>query len=363
MEKKNNLRKWMYLFSIILFAIIFANLVTSMNIIGTIATAVMPIIIGVVIAYALYLPERKIEKLLEKTNKKSIIHKKRRAISILIIYILFGLIIYGIINILSPIIYSSITDFISNLPKYYKTIEESKILDSDVGSYIVQQAENIDFSKYLDISSLFNYLKNTISVAKGIFSLFVSIVVSVYLLSSRSKILQFWNKQTKANMKKANYIRFWRYARKSNSIFEAYLSSQIIDSLIVGTVAAIALSFLKVKYSVVLGVIIGISNLIPFFGAIFGIGFSLIIIALTSGLNNALIAGIIVIILQQLDANIINPKITSKQVDVSPIVTITSITIFGAVFGVLGMFLAVPISAIIKMIMIDKADEKLNIKN
>lgn len=359
MNKKKNLKKWIFIFSIAVCAIILANLGASMNIIGTITLSLLPIMIGAIVAYILYLPERKIEKCFMKLNKNNFFYKKRRVFSIIIIYILAGLVIYGIVNILTPIVYNSVSDFISNMPKYYKTIEESKILDSEVGSYIVQQVENIDFSKYLSIGSIFNYIKNTISVAKGIFSLFVSLIVSVYLLSARTKLLEFWKKQVKANVTNEGYKKICKYSVKVNEIFQSYLSSQIIDSIVVGIVAVITLSILKVKYSVVLGMIIGISNLIPFFGAIFGIGFSIIIIALTTGINNAIVAGIIIIILQQLDANIINPKITSRQVDISPIYTITAITIAGAVFGVLGMFLAVPVAATIKTIMVDSAEEKL----
>lgn len=358
MEEKYNIKRWLYLFSIITLSIIVANLGTAMDFIAASVRALMPIIVGAVIAYVLYIPERKIELILDKTKMK----KGKRFLSIIIMYVLLGIIIFAIVKIISPVIVSSATDLISNLPKYYETIEKSELLNNEFGDYLITQIKNIDFSRYLNVETVFTYIKNTISVAKGIFSLFVSIIVSLYLLGGRGRFLQFWKRQARATLSEKRYQKLCKYSTAANNIFAGYLSGQVIDSFIVGCIATIALLILKADYAVLLGVIIGISNLIPFFGAIVGVGFSLIIIALTSGAKNAIIAGIIIIILQQIDANIINPRITSTKIDVTPLVTIIAVTVGGAIFGVLGMFLAVPIAAIIKVILVDKADEKLNAK-
>ena len=132
----------------------------------------------------------------------------------------------------------------------------------------------------------------------------------------------------------------------------------MLDGIVVALITSIAMSILGVKYSILLGTLIGFSNLIPYFGAIFGVAIAIIITILTGGWQQALIMGIIVIILQQLDANIINPRITSSSLKVSPLLIMFAVTVGGAYFGVLGMFLAAPIFTLLKVIVDDYVNEK-----
>ena len=111
-----------------------------------------------------------------------------------------------------------------------------------------------------------------------------------------------------------------------------------------------------VKYAILLGVMIGLFNLIPYFGAIIGVGIALIITLLTGGFTQAIWTGIVVIILQQVDANIINPKIVGNSLTVSPLLVIFSVTVGGAYFGFVGMLLAVPVAAVIKIVAGDCLD-------
>lgn len=360
MDDKLTIKKWLYGFSIIFMAIIFANLGVSTSAINTILSAVSPFIIGIILAYVLYLPERKIEALLRKKN--GFVKKHNRTLAIVIVYILAGLVIFGAVKVISPVISDSVGEFAKNVPSYYKQLEDSELLNNEIGDYIIEQVSKFDVSSVFNIDTIFSYVKSTIGIAKEIFNIFVSIIVSIYLLSGRTALLAFWKKQAKAHLSKSRYLKVCKYTTEVNNVLASYLSGQILDSIVVGILATIALLILKAKYAVLLGIIIGCSNLIPFFGAIFGIGFALIIIALTGGIKSVLITGLVVLILQQIDANIINPKITSSQVDISPLVTIVSITIGGAIFGVLGMFLAAPVAAILKMILEDSANDKLKAK-
>ena len=363
MKRENDFRKWVSLLVVITLALLLADLSSSMKLINTVVSSLKPIIVGIILAYVLYLPAKRIEKKLGNMDKDGFIYKKKRTISIVITYAIMFIIIIAMISVISPIISTSVNDLLKNLPKSFAEIEKSELLDNEFGKYVIKQIEKIDFSKLLSVEKVIEYLKNTISFAKGFFTLFVSIVASIYLLAERNQILAFWDKQARAHLSLEKYEDISHYTKKTNSIFASYLSGQILDACVVGIIMTIILVILNIKYSVLLGVIIGIANLIPFFGAIFGIGFAIIIIALTTGIKEALIAGVITMIMQQVDANIINPKITSSKVDISPILTIVSITVMGSLFGVLGMFVAVPITAIIKLIMVDKADKKLKKKS
>ena len=126
---------------------------------------------------------------------------------------------------------------------------------------------------------------------------------------------------------------------------------------------SITFSIMKIKYAVLLGFMIGLFNIIPYFGAIISIIAATIITIFTGGFSKAIWMVIIATILQQIDANIINPKIVKDALKVSPILVIFAVTVGGAYFGFIGMFLAVPVIAVIKLIVLDFIDSKTQMKN
>ena len=136
------------------------------------------------------------------------------------------------------------------------------------------------------------------------------------------------------------------------------MAGQVLDAIVVGILTSVAMSILGVKYAVLLGVMIGLFNLIPYFGAIIAVIIAVIITLFTGGLGQAVLMAVIVIILQQIDANIINPKIIGNSLSISPLLVIFAVTIGGAYFGVLGMFLAVPIFTVIKLLIEEYIDYK-----
>ena len=186
-----------------------------------------------------------------------------------------------------------------------------------------------------------------------IFDLFVTIVVSVYMLLERSDIKSFLQNLSKAIFDKKTNEAIARYYRKTNSIFFSFITSQLLDAIIVGIVTGIAMSIMKVKYAVLLGFLIGLFNIIPYFGAIVAVIIAVIITIFTGGFIQAIWLAVIVVALQQIDANIINPKILGNSLNLSPILVIFAVTVGGAYFGVLGMFLGVPVIAFIKIILED----------
>ena len=141
-----------------------------------------------------------------------------------------------------------------------------------------------------------------------------------------------------------------RYFNKSNEVFFRFIASQVLDAIIVGILTSVAMSILGVKYAILLGFMIGLFNLIPYLGAIIAVTVAIIITLFTGGIAQAVLMGVVVIILQQIDANIINPKIIGNSLSISPLLVIFAVTVGGAYFGVLGMFLAVPICTVIKLL-------------
>ena len=333
---------------------------------GKLFLILKPFLIGLLISYILFIPCRKIESIYKKSKLK-FISKKARGLSVITTYILFVLKIVIIINCIFPVLKNSIVELVSNVPSYYeslvnqyKELPEDSILKSEIIQDKMAELTNIDMKQFLNINNekIIEYVKNIIDIFSGIFDVFVSIIVSVYILLQRSEIVGFLRKFARAIFKKDTYEAVDKYFTKGNEVFFTFVSSQLLDAVIVGILTTIAMLILKVKYAPLIGFTIGLFNMIPYIGAIVAVGIGIFITFITGGLGKALAMAIVVIILQQIDANIINPKIIGSSLEISPLLVIFSITVGGAYFGILGMFLAVPIAVVIKTILLDWIDSK-----
>lgn len=374
MEKKNNIwGKWLYWFIFAVAVIIvyktLDNFTQITNWVKGIINVLMPFIVGILIAYILYIPSKKIEGFYSKSKLK-LVKKKARTLSVFTVYLIALILIILAMNFIIPTLVTSFQDLANNLVGYYnntieglKNIPEDSILRKIDIEKIASSLSDIKLEEYINLSTITEYAKGAIGIANGIFDFFVSLIVSVYILLERTKILNFVKKLAGAILKEKTYNSIGKYFNNTNTIFFKFLSSQVIDAIIVGILTSIAMLILGVKYAVLLGFLIGISNLIPYFGAIIGVGISIIITIFTGGISQAIWMAVIVIVLQQIDANIINPKIVGSSLEISPLLVIFAVTIGGAYFGVFGMFLAVPIFTVIKILIEDYIEYKNVVKN
>ena len=165
-----------------------------------------------------------------------------------------------------------------------------------------------------------------------------------------------------AVLDKRTFINIGKYVNSTNQIFFKFIVSQFLDAIVVGTILTIAFSIMGIKYAPLLGFTVGLFNMIPYFGAIIGVAVSALITFISGGLAQTIWMTIVAIVLQQIDANIINPKILGNSLKVSPLIVIAAVTIGGAYFGVLGMFLAVPVAAALKIVVMDLIEFKLEKK-
>lgn len=353
--------KWFYWFTLLVAIVIVYKILDNFTGIGEwvaeLIKVIKPFLMAILLAYLLYIPARKIETLYRK-NK--VLSKKARGLSIATTYILAILIIALLIKILVPMLSDSIGELASNLPGYYdsaiKYIEElpeDNILKTEAVQNAIAKLQQIDVAKLLDLDNLTMYLEKVIGIANGIFSAFVTIVVSIYVLLERAEIVNFVKRLNRSIFTEKKCQAIDRYFEKGNDIFFKYISGQIIDAIVVAIIMSVALTIMKVKYAVLLGFLIGVFNLIPYFGAIIAVIVACLITIFTGGFVQAIWVAVVLIILQQIDANIINPKILRDALEISKILIIFAVTVGGAYFGVLGMFLGVPAIAVIKMMLDD----------
>jgi predicted PurR-regulated permease PerM len=372
MKNNKDWKKWIFWFSLVVAAIIVYKLLDNfteiISAIGGFLGLLKPFLVAVILAYLLYIPCRKIEDSFSNTKLK-FLKKHRRGLSVFTVYIIGIIIIFIIINFVFPAISKSITDLANNIPGYYeKAIEffesapDDSITSKIASTNLIQELKNMNIGEvvknFVSLDRISTYIQSILGATGVIFDIFVTIVVSIYLLLERKDIKSFLKNVCKVIFSSKTYNKISRYYRKTNSIFYNYVLSQVLDAFIVGIISAIALTIMKVKYGIVLGFMIGVFNLIPYFGAIIGIGIAIIITIFTGGFKQAIILAVVIIILQQIDANIINPKILGNSLSLSPILVIFGVTIGGAYFGILGMFLGVPVVALIKIILVDTINER-----
>ena len=333
---------------------------------GTFFRILKPFLAGLLISYILFMPCKKIEGALEKSKLK-FVKKRARGLSVIATYIIFILIIIIIINCIFPILKESVVELVSNIPGYYETLvskykelPEDSVLKNDIIKDKMTELSNIDMKQFLSINNekIIEYVKNIINVFSGIFDVFVSIIVSVYILLQRTTIMRFLRRFARAMFKKNTYEAVNKYFTKANEVFFTFISSQLLDAVIVGILTTVAMLIIKVKYAPLIGFTIGLFNMIPYIGAIVAVGIGILITFITGGLGKAIAMAIVVIILQQIDANIINPKIIGVSLEVSPLLVIFSVTVGGAYFGIMGMFLGVPIAVVIKTVLNDWIENK-----
>lgn len=365
-------KKWLFWFSFAVATVVvyktidsFAEIFTWIN---DFLDLLMPFLLAMLVAYILYIPCRRVENFL-KSRKSKFVQKHARGFSVLFVYVVTILLIFISIKFILPSVSESVTDLANNIPNYYNNAinylnnveEESLLYKLNVKEYVGTLQEikiEQEIIKWINIEMVVQYIQGLVGATNMIFDAFVTFVVSIYMLLERSDIKSFLHNLSKAIFDKKTNETISKYYNKSNEIFFTFITSQIIDAFIVGIVTSIVMNLMNVKYAMLLGFVIGLFNIIPYFGAIVAVIIAISITFFSGGLVQGLWVAVVITALQQVDANIINPRILGTSLDLSPILVIFSVTCGGKYFGPLGMFLGVPVCAFIKLILIDLVNYK-----
>ncbi len=298
--------------------------------------------------------------------------KLKRGWSILITYVIvFGIVVF-VITIVTPNVIDSVGTLVSNMPNYIKQLEKyvelnlTKIeLLQDYG--IISYSQSILDKTLNKSSTVVDSVLNTaiiqaINVTSIVIKLLISITISIYLLKDKETLLLKIKRTVYAIFGYDKAKKIIKVAKETDDIFSKYLVGKLIDSIIIGILCFIIVSIAKIPYSLLISVIIGVTNMIPYFGPIIGAVPSVFIVLLINPIK-ALWILIIIFILQQFDGLYLGPKILGDQVGIRPFWVISAITLGGAMFGVVGMFLGVPVIAVIKMLVERYVGKKLDDKN
>ena len=327
--------------------------------IGKIISSLSPFITGFIIAYLLNTPIKKLQALISK-SKSRFLQNHSKGISITAIYLLLLVAVTVILRLIVPAISKNLYDLYLNIPKYLNDIlqkisELQKRFDISIIHFDKESATTAiqSFIKNFNFSEVGKYAQGVISLTSGVIATFISIIISVYMLADKQLIAASAKRLLKLFLPREKVEKFSEYAARTNDIFSKYIFSIVMDGLIIGILSTILLSLLKVKYSIVLGLIMGVLSLIPYFGAIIAVAFCIIITLLTGGLLQAIWVAVTLIVLQQIDGNFIGPKIMGNMLEARPLLIIFAVTLGGGLFGIWGMLLSVPVVMVIKMLLED----------
>jgi len=336
---------------------------------------ISPFIVGTGLAYFFSRPAERVEAKLKK-SKSSFIAKRARGFSVLTVFLIAVAIISLIISYIMPIIVDNLLDFTSQIGIFYETLmnfvntlEQDNWLSlflSNGGLDSITEALSIQelLSQFVGTSAMI--LGQIITMSLGIINAVISLIICLYMLISKESVLGLIDRIAKAFIKEEPLTAIKSYIHKSNTIFFQFISAQFLDACILGTLATIMLLLLGVEYAVTLGFFLGLCNMIPYFGSMFASFLTGFITLFTGGLQLALLTGFCLLVLQQIDGNFIGPRITGDALSLNPMLVIFSIIVSGAYFGVLGMFVAVPIAAMLKMFLEDfltAREKKLGMAN
>ena len=323
-----------------------------------------PVIYGCVIAYLLNPIVKKVDKyvlpILERNMKsKESAEKFSRGLGVLTAVLVLIFLIVALCNLLIPELYYSVRNMIFTLPGQLNNLvwqlneiatgdsTTSAFLKTAVeeGTYMLETWLKTDLlTKTNELMS--NLTVGVINVISAVFDFLIGLIVSIYILFSKETFTSQCKKGVYAlfNPHRANMI--LHFTTKSNEIFGGFVIGKIIDSAIIGVLCFFGLTILKMPYTVLISVIVGVTNVIPFFGPYIGAVPSTILIMLNNPMQGLYFI-IFILVLQQFDGNILGPKILGESTGLSSFMVILAILVGGGLFGIVGMFVGVPVCAVL----------------
>ncbi len=350
---------FLVLAGVVLFAAAIFNLPTVGGTIKLLLMPLIPVGYGFAIAYILNPVVRIVEnKLLPLFFKKHPLKTKiARAISLMVTYLLLILILVTFFWVIIPQIINSITDIVSKLPHFVQVAETearslfaglpqefipASAIETAVGSVggILNSTYQI-LSK--SIPAIINY---TAGLASGIVKLLMGVVISFYFLSDKENFCALSKKIVYAVFPDDVVHNIIYVTRQSHSTFSSFITGQLVDSTIVGVLCFIGMTVMRMPDAVLISFLAGVTNVIPYFGPFIGAVPSFLIIFLQNP-GQAWMFALFIVILQQVDANFLGPRIVGASIGLRPFWVLFAIMSFGSMMGMLGLFIGVPTFAVI----------------
>lgn len=354
----SNVKKWWFYLSIgvVLIIVYKTDFLHTMNLLLRILT---PFVVGFVLAYFLIPLKVRLEKKLDRQGKK-FAKEHKNTISAMVVYFGFLIILLVIVLFLVPFLKASVMDLSQRLPQYYQKavnwLQEVTSTGWLSGLDLQKHLNNLSIGGFLQGLNYWQYLDSIMSITGLVFYVFTGFIVLAYVLLDHKKLRKTFDKTLYkiAGTKKADEILL--YLQKVNRIFMSFFYGKTVASFILGAISVPLFLIAKVPYALLMGLILAVTNLIPYFGAVIGTAVIMLVSFLSKGYMTALWVLIISFALQQLDNMFLSPRVLKDTVGLSGFWILFTLVVGGGLFGFWGMVLGVPVAAALKMLYYDYMD-------
>ena len=334
-----------------------SNWQSTKNQIGQILSVFSPFLLAFLIAYFTNPMVKHIDNFLFQKTLKHRFERGHLLLSMILAYVIaigaiilvFIFIVPQIINSISQLVRISPTLYQNALDMLYSLDERFPTLDL---SFIYQAAEDVmpdlfNFFRTFMSETVLPFLYNAgLSIISWFINIILAFVISCYLLFSKQKLIKSLKRVAYAIFPEDICLTLFDTLKDCNQIFSQYIIGKTLDSTIIGILCLACMTILKLPYALIISLIVGITNMIPYFGPFIGAVPGILILLIISP-KSSLIFAVLILAIQQLDGSVIGPKILGKSTGLQPISIIFAITVGGALAGPLGMFLGVPIVAVL----------------
>ncbi|WP_042331452.1 AI-2E family transporter [Desulfosporosinus orientis] len=356
--------------SSILFFLIMSRLDNFIHILTGHFSSLYPFVYGFVIAYLVNFLLNFFKKQLGKIpSLKKVKPSRFHILSMLLAYLVSGFLVYLFIAFIFPQLIASISGLVRKIPdyvqsstEYLKYLSEDILLPPGVVDFLNKRLDEMAFFISDNAEDLvpiaLAFLRNT---ALSVWNVFLGIIISIYMLAEKEQFISLAKKIVYSIFNVKNAERVIEIVRRAQTIFSRFLGGKILDSLIIGCLTFIILTAVDMPYTLLVTFIITVTNIIPFFGPFIGAVPSVIIIFFESPIM-AFWFLIIIFILQQLDGNVIGPKILGDSLGISSFWILFAILLGGKFFGFVGLIIGVPLFVLIYSIIKEIVELRLEAK-
>lgn len=354
-------------FGVILF-VVCNNLGYFRTHIGSFLSLLRPLLYGFCLAYILNLPMRGIERLLFRNPKRKI-YRFRRLVGVLLTFILAIAVLVTLSAVIVPQLISSGTTLVERFPSYLaglqtfitNTTENLGLEDAFWADFETWMRQLVGMADTIIQNVLPNVVGGVVGVTSGVFNTFLSLVLCIYLLYNKEKLCSQCKNCLHAFVREDIADILLRTGQFANTTFSRFFAGQLTEAVILGVLCFAGMSIFRMPYALLISVVIAATSVIPIFGAYIGTIPSAFIIFMVKPIT-ALWFVLFIIVLQQIEGNLIYPKVVGSSIGLSGLWVLLAIMIGGGMFGILGIFIGIPAMAVLYRIAGDYVHMRLSRK-
>ena len=352
---------------VIILGFLFLNIGFVFKYIFEFMSILKPFFIGIGIAFIVNILMKNIEnKLIPLVDKKNILKKSKRGVSLLLSLLALFLLFTALIFFIVPQLMDSIRILIDSVPGYLKKIEEAvtpyitsaEVLNVAWESILGAWKDILQVGSQFLTQSVTGIVNATFTITSGVFTAILGFVIAIYMLISKESLILGMKKICYATLKKSKAEHLLKVGILANDTFSKFIGGQCTEALIVGFLCFIGMLIMRMPYPLLISVIIGFTNMLPIFGPFIGTIPAAFILLMVNPAK-AIWFVVFIVVLQQIESGLIYPRVVGSSIGLSAIWVLLAITVGGSLFGLLGMLLGVPTVAVLYNISREMINERL----